>query len=167
MQPRLRGLQQHVRPCKPGSFNPEAGEPCRACNVGFTSTDDAALVCEPCPFSYTTTREGSTECDGFIEGYYRDPTAPTTSCRLCPENAYCAGDSVPGTTLLPVPLAGFWSNRSDIELVHLIHECPRGEEVCKGGLTNMSFGAEGELLDQAVARAECWLPDTLTSDAHG
>ena len=66
-------------------------------------------------------------------------------CKLCPENAYCAGDSVPGTTLLPVPLAGFWSNRSDIELVHLIHACPRGEEVCIGALTNMSFGAEGGL----------------------
>ena len=58
-------------------------------------------------------------------------------CKLCPENAYCAGDSVPGTTLLPVPLAGYWSNRSDIELVHLIHACPRGEEVCIGALSGL------------------------------
>ena len=73
-----------------------------------------------------------------------------------------AGDSVPGTTLLPVPLAGYWSNRSDVSLVHYIHACPRGE-VCIGGLANASEGVlEGE---EGVALPECWLPKNLTSDA--
>ena len=99
-----------------------------------------------------------------MEGYFRDPTiTDETKCEGCPENAYCAGHTVPGTTLLPVPLAGYWSNRSDLALVHYIRACPRGEEVCIGGLTNVS--AEEVEAQKVVAVKECWLPDNLTSDA--
>ena len=69
-----------------------------------------ALVCRPCPYSYTTTAVGGSQCDGCIENYYRDPKVKDESkwCRICPENAYCAGDTLLGTTLLPVPLPGYW-----------------------------------------------------------
>ena len=149
--------------CAQGWFNSEQGQPCRACEVGKTSSITSALSCSPCPYSYTTTREGSFECDGCIEGYYRDPTVTgETKCLHCPDNAYCAGDSIPGTTLLPVPREGFWSNRSDVALVHYIHACPRGDEVCIGGLANAS-DAEVEA-QEVVAFEACWLPENLTSD---
>ena len=150
--------------CEAGWFNPEAGQPCRACEVGTTSSIQRALSCSPCPYSFTTTGEGSTECDGCIEGYYRDPTVTDeTKCLRCPDNAYCAGDSIPGTTLLPVPRVGYWSNRSDVSLVHHIHACPRAEEVCIGGLANASDAAVEA--QEVVALEECWLPENLTSDA--
>ena len=82
-----------------------------------------------------------------------DPALRTT--HDSPDNAYCAG-----MTLLPVPLVGFWSNRSDLALVHHIHACPRSEKVCIGGLTNVSDAA----IDKQVAAKECWLPESLTSD---
>ena len=82
-----------------------------------------------------------------------DPALRTT--HDSPDNAYCAG-----MTLLPVPLVGFWSNRSDLALVHHIHACPRSE-MCIGGLTNVSDAA----IDKQVAAKECWLPESLTSDA--
>ena len=149
--------------CARGWFNSEQGQSCRACEVGTTSSDARALSCSPCAYSYTTTREGSSECDGCIEGYYRDPTVTgETKCLHCPDNAYCAGDSIPGTTLLPVPREGFWSNRSDVALVHYIHACPRGDEVCIGGLANAS-DAEVEV-QEVVALKACWLPENLTSD---
>ena len=150
--------------CAQGWFNSEQGKPCRACEIGKKSSITSALSCSPCPYSYTTTREGSFECDGCIEGYYRNPTVTDESeCLLCPDNAYCAGDSIPGTTLLPVPLEGYWSNRSDLALVHYIHACPRGDEVCTGGLANASDLTIGT--QEVVARTECWLPENLTSDA--
>ena len=134
------------------------------CEVGTIGLN--ALACYPCPPSYTTTRAGSSECDGCTEDFYRDPTVKDrTKCVRCPENAYCAGDSLPGTTLLPVPLAGYWANRSDVALVHHIHACPRGEEVCIGGLTNVS--AEEFEVQEVVAFKECWLPENLTSEACG
>ena len=54
------------------------------------------------------------------------------------------------------------SNRSDPALVHHIHACPRGEEVCIGGLANVSSEKEAR---EIVALKECWLPENLTSDA--
>ena len=96
------------------------------------------------------------ECDGCTEDYYRDPTATdTTTCTGCPEGAYCAGG-----TVLPVPLAGYWSNRSDLALVHHLHECPRGETVCVGGM-NASTSTEGA---EVVAMEHCWQPENLFSD---
>ena len=150
--------------CTQGWYNSEQGQSCRACEVGTTSSIERALSCSPCPYSYTTTHEGSSECDGCIEGYYRDPTVTDeTVCLHCPDHAYCAGNSIPGATLLPVPLEGYWSNRSDLALVHYIHTCPRGDEVCTGGLAN----ASDLTIDtqEVVARTECWLPENLTSDA--
>ena len=135
------------------------------CEIGTTASTTTALVCDPCPFSYTTTREGSSECYGCIEGYFRSPTVTDeVVCVRCPENAYCAGDSIEGTTLLPVPHAGFWSNRSDLALVHYIHACPRGE-VCIGGLANFSDADTSAEEQEVVAVKECWLPENLTSDA--
>ena len=96
-----------------------------------------------------------------IVGYYRDPmVTDSTRCRPCPENAFCAG-----ATLLPVPTAGHWSNRSDLALIHYIHQCPRGAEVCIGGLvsTGEDDGAAVESLLREVASPECWLPENLTS----
>ena len=113
-------------------------------------------MCLPCQWPLTTTREGSAECDGCIEDYYRDPTVTdTTTCAGCPWGAYCAGG-----TVLPVPLAGYWSNRSDLALVHHLYECPRGEAVCVGGL-NGSTSTEGA---EVVAMEHCWQPENLASD---
>ena len=154
--------------CSAGLYNDEAGKPCRQCEVGTISTVAEALVCRPCAYSYTTTAEGATQCDGCIEGYFRDPAVKKEGrwCVRCPENAFCAGDLVPGTTLLPVPLPGFWSDRSDVTLLHKVHACPRGEEVCTGGLKNVSTLLELELEDEVrVARPQCWLPEHLVSDA--
>ena len=105
-----------------------------------------------------------------IMGYYRDPMVTDRNrCRRCPQNAFCAGDSVPGTTLLPVPMAGYWSNRSDLALIHYIHQCPRGAEVCIGGLvsTGDDDEAAAESLLREVVLPECWLPDNLTSTCTG
>ena len=131
---------------------PHTPQPCRPCEVGTIAID--GLVCSECVEPYTTTREGSVQCDGCTKDYYRDPTIThETKCISCPENAYCAGD-----TLLPVPRAGYWSNRSDLALVHHIHACPR-DGVCIGGLGNKSDADQ-----KVVTFKECWLPDNLTSD---
>ena len=64
-----------------------------------------------------------------------------------------------------MPHAGFWSNRSDLALVHYIHACPRGE-VCIGGLANVSDASDTSAEEQEVVGVkECWLPENLTSDA--
>ena len=55
------------------------------------------------------------------------------------------------------------SNRSDPALVHHIHACPRGKEVCVGGLTNSSTKEVD--VQEVVAVRECWLPENLTSEA--
>ena len=96
--------------CPLGAYNDEAGQACRPCAVGTKSAANGSLTCSPCPYESTTTQKGSTQCDACIEGYYRDPAVEDESewCAHCPENAYCAGDSLPGTTLLPVPLVGYW-----------------------------------------------------------
>ena len=142
--------------------------PCQHVNDGTCVAFTGSPALPVCPSG--TTQCGlqppaASQCDGCIENYYRDPKVKDESkwCRICPENAYCAGDSVEGTTLLPVPHAGFWSNRSDLALVHYIHACPRGEEVCTGGLANTSDVAGEE--QTAVALKECWLPENLMSDA--
>ena len=96
-------------------------------------------------------------CDGCEEAFYLDPMATDEIvCLECPDNAYCAG-----MTLLPVPRIGYWSNRSNLELVHHIHSCPRGVEVCPGGLNESASDKQAEV----VLFEECWLPENLAADA--
>ena len=149
--------------CPEGSFNDKEGEGvCQPCDFASVAPTNGSTQCQACATTYTTTERGMTACDGCVEGYYRDPTQRTAAlCLRCPEDAYCAGDSIPGATLLPVPLAGYWSNRSELALVHHIHACPRGEAVCHGGVANIS-GFDGKY---DVVNALCWSPANLTSDA--
>ena len=62
------------------------------------------------------------------------------------------------TALSPFPPTR--SNRSDLALVRYIHKCPRGEEVCIGGLAEQSDDEP----QKSVALRECWLPENITTD---
>jgi len=65
--------------------------------------------------------------------------------------------------MLPIPLKGYWVNRSSLEYVNEVHECPRDVgnlgAVCPGGVSpsNTTILGLGNA-QYMVKRRECWLP---------
>ena len=65
--------------------------------------------------------------------------------------------------LLPVPTSGYWSNRSDIDVVQYIHECPRSDAVCRGGLDSANDTTLSGRDEVVIRASECWAVANLTS----
>jgi hypothetical protein len=81
-----------------------------------------------CDIGYTS-YSGAEVCTLADEGYFL--SYPSEESVDCPENARCVGG-----VGMPVPVTGYWVDRSSYRYSGVIYECARA--TCKGGRANSS-----------------------------
>jgi PQQ-like domain/Tyrosine-protein kinase ephrin type A/B receptor-like len=79
------------QPCSSGLFGTSIGfgatSGCSACNAGWFSSKDDAIMCQPCPPGFFTLAQASTFCSPCSLGSYT-ATSSSKSCTLCPAGTF-------------------------------------------------------------------------------
>ena len=92
-----------------------------------------------------TSSMGATSCDLCNEDYFMK-NLETRVCAKCPSNAVCGGG-----TLSPIPVEGYWVDRSKPQYSGTISKCPRGTTVCDSG-------------EKRHTNESCWLVQKNTTE---
>lgn len=143
--------------CALGYFAASASSSlCELCPPGKAQGAFAQAKCVPCPSGSSASEAGSSSCALCDEGsssprgarkcslaslgFYRDDVDDKTSSIVaCPDNSnncFC-----PGNMSTPLPLKGFWVDRSDMAYLGVVYRCHR--ETCMG-------------IDPQATRSRCW-----------
>jgi hypothetical protein len=151
-------------PCGVGTFSQAGAQLCSPCEVGKYSQWVKSSSCTPCPSSKTSA-SGSSSCSESVAGFFIVPGTEDYDVLECPHGSLC-----PGEGLFPVPLSGYWVDRSEVAYVADVYRCQR--QTCKGGTETTSDGSQQtssrrRQLGLVATRPSCWTQDGLSSQECG
>jgi len=128
--------------CPKGKYQGSTGQAaCLECTAGTVSTVSGLASCEACSSSRTSS-PGSTKCDQALVSYY---IYNTSSTNYIVSNCLCEGGYA-----LPVPKAGYWSDRSKSQYLSSPYKCSRS--TCKGAAVTVSTVIEITQSNVGVSR---------------